>query len=75
MQDQTLITFVVNPSIFFLISQQGSTKYTVLFLYLCIINEMGFPKQPEIEVIPKHSRVEPRGQKAYVTQRQGCLSI
>lgn len=26
-----------------------------------------FPKQPEIQVVPKHSRVELRGQKSYVT--------
>lgn len=26
-----------------------------------------FPKQPEIQVVPKHSRVEQKGQKSYVT--------
>lgn len=42
-------------------SQQGCKKYTVLSL--CIINEVVFPKQPEIQVVPKQ-----RGQKAYVTR-------
>lgn len=88
MQDQTKITLVVNlflshsfslcstfRAYFFFslsLSQQGCKKYAALSL--CIINETVFPKQPEIQVVPKHSRVEQRGQKAYVTGRESCLS-
>lgn len=32
-------------------------------LCLCIINEMVFPKQPEIQAVPKHSRLEWGGDK------------
>lgn len=46
----------------------GCTKCSVLSL--CIINETVSPKQPEIQAVPKHSRLEWRGQKAYVTPRR-----
>lgn len=38
---------------------------------LCIINEMFFPKQPGIQVVPKHSRVKQRVQKTFYNIEDG----